>query len=161
MILTISDNVATDELLALVGPAQINQLTAGLGPPSTRITGDLGMMLDAMARETGFTDYPALARPRPGRAAPVMGAGPAAVARQRSPRPDPRLVDHSGGHRTAAPGDLDRHRRHPAGLRRGPPRHGPTVDPAPDRRRVRPGRERGRKEWRSRQTSVPSRTSRT
>jgi beta-lactamase class A len=61
MMLTISDNVATDELVALVGPAQINQLTAEPGLASTRITGDLRTMLDAMAREAGFTDYPTLA----------------------------------------------------------------------------------------------------
>jgi beta-lactamase class A len=61
MMLTSSDNVATDELLALVGPARINQLTARLGLTATRITGDLRTMLDAMAGEAGFTDYPALA----------------------------------------------------------------------------------------------------
>jgi beta-lactamase class A len=61
MMLTISDNVATDELIALAGLAQINDLTAGLGLTSTRLTSDLQTTLDAMAREAGFTDYPALA----------------------------------------------------------------------------------------------------
>jgi beta-lactamase class A len=61
MMLTISDNVATDELIGLIGLARINQLTAELGLASTRITSDLRTMLDAMAREVGFTDYPALA----------------------------------------------------------------------------------------------------
>jgi beta-lactamase class A len=61
MMLTISDNVATDELIAVVGLAQINQLTARLGLTSTQITSDLRTMLDAIAREAGFTDHPALA----------------------------------------------------------------------------------------------------
>ena len=38
MMLTISDNVATDELIALAGLAQINDLTDGLGLTSTRLT---------------------------------------------------------------------------------------------------------------------------
>jgi beta-lactamase class A len=61
LMLTISDNVATDELIALVGVDRINQLTAGLGLTATRITGDLRSLLDDMADEAGFADYPALA----------------------------------------------------------------------------------------------------
>jgi beta-lactamase class A len=59
-VLTISDNVATDELIALVGTDRINELTAGLGLSDTRITGDLRSLLDGMAREAGFGDYAAL-----------------------------------------------------------------------------------------------------
>jgi beta-lactamase class A len=61
LMLTISDNVATDELIALVGVDRINRLTAGLGLTSTRITGDLRSLLDDIAGEAGFADYPALA----------------------------------------------------------------------------------------------------
>jgi beta-lactamase class A len=61
MMLTVSDNAATDELITLVGPARINQLTAELGLACTRITGDLRTLLDTMAREAGFADYLALA----------------------------------------------------------------------------------------------------
>ena len=60
--LTISDNVATDELIALLGLDRINALTAALGLTGTLITHDLRSMLDAMAVEAGFADYPALAR---------------------------------------------------------------------------------------------------
>ncbi len=59
--LTISDNAATDELIALVGTDRINRLTAQLGLTGTRITSDLGTMLDELAGEAGFNDYPALA----------------------------------------------------------------------------------------------------
>jgi beta-lactamase class A len=55
--LTVSDNVATDELIAIVGLHRINELTAGLGLTRTRITSDLLSMLDEMAVEVGFGDY--------------------------------------------------------------------------------------------------------
>jgi hypothetical protein len=114
MMLTISDNVATDELVALVGPAQINQLTAELGLASTRITGDLRTMLDAMAREAGFTDYPTLAA--------------------HDPAVRPRRGSRSGGGYTTAqpstrPGAGRPPRRTPCGCCR---RSGPT--PPPPRR---------------------------
>ncbi|WP_204013007.1 serine hydrolase [Virgisporangium aurantiacum] len=65
--LTISDNVATDELIALTGADRINQLTAGLGLTRTRIkAGGLRFMLDALAVEAGFADYAALAGHDPG-----------------------------------------------------------------------------------------------
>ena len=63
--LTISDNVATDELISVVGLHRINQLTAELGLTRTRITSDLRSTLDGMAVDAGFTDYAALARHDP------------------------------------------------------------------------------------------------
>ena len=74
--LSISDNVATDELIALVGFERVNQLTAGLGLTGTRITGDLRSLLDGMAREAGFGDYPAMAAHDP-------AAGPPSLAQLR------------------------------------------------------------------------------
>jgi beta-lactamase class A len=68
--LTISDNVATDELISVVGLERINQLTAELGLTRTRITSDLRSTLDGMAMEAGFTDYAALARHDPTVAGP-------------------------------------------------------------------------------------------
>ena len=59
--LTISDNVATDELIALVGLDQINQTTRALGLVHTQIISNVRHMLDDVAREIGFTDYRALA----------------------------------------------------------------------------------------------------
>jgi beta-lactamase class A len=61
LMLTISDNAATDELIALAGTDRINRLTARLGLARTRITSDLRSMLDDLAGEAGFGDYPALA----------------------------------------------------------------------------------------------------
>ena len=58
--LTISDNVATDELIGIVGLEQINQTTRAVGMVRTLITGDLRATLDAIARECGFLDYDAL-----------------------------------------------------------------------------------------------------
>jgi len=62
LMMTISDNVATDALIDQIGLPTINDLTSALGLERTRITSDLMTMLDDMAREAGFADYPALAR---------------------------------------------------------------------------------------------------
>jgi beta-lactamase class A len=70
--LTISDNTATDMLVALVGLDRINDLTSALGLTGTRITSDLRTMLDDMAREVGFADYPALAAHQPSSGAPSI-----------------------------------------------------------------------------------------
>jgi beta-lactamase class A len=76
LMLTISDNVAMDELVALVGLDRINQLTAGLGLSRTRITSDLRSMLDDLARDAGFDGYPPLAAHDP-------SAGPPSLAEVR------------------------------------------------------------------------------
>jgi beta-lactamase class A len=60
--LTISDNAATDELIALVGLDRINRCTADLGLTRTQITMDLVSTLDDMAIEAGFADYRAVLR---------------------------------------------------------------------------------------------------
>jgi beta-lactamase class A len=62
LMLTISDNVATDELIALLGLPAINAVPARVGLTHTLITSDLQTMLDEMAAEVGFADYLALAR---------------------------------------------------------------------------------------------------
>jgi beta-lactamase class A len=59
--LTISDNVATDELISIMGLGRINELTAELGLTRTQITSDLRSTLHGMAVEAGFTDFAALA----------------------------------------------------------------------------------------------------
>jgi beta-lactamase class A len=58
--LTISDNVATDELLDVVGLEQVNRTTQQLGLEHTLITSSLKDMLHAMAVEAGFSNYAAL-----------------------------------------------------------------------------------------------------
>ncbi len=63
--LTISDNVATDALIDLVGVDEINATTDRLGLTGTRIDGSLRRMLDRMAVECGFTDYAQLMRHDP------------------------------------------------------------------------------------------------
>lgn len=55
--LTISDNAATDELIALVGLGQVNQIVVDLGLKRTVIRSDLGKMLDDIARDAGFAAY--------------------------------------------------------------------------------------------------------
>lgn len=59
--LTISDNAATDELIALVGLGRINLLTSALGMAHTRVADSMRGMLDRMAEEVGFASYEALA----------------------------------------------------------------------------------------------------
>lgn len=73
LMLTISDNVATDELIARVGLEAINALTERLGLVDTRIVNDLQTMLDEMAREVGFAGYSALAAYVPEAAGAVSG----------------------------------------------------------------------------------------
>jgi beta-lactamase class A len=55
--LTISDNVATDELLAVAGMERVNRTTHELGLVCTRITSTQRDMLDGMAAEVGFPSY--------------------------------------------------------------------------------------------------------
>ncbi len=73
--LTISDNVATDALIGLVGLEAVNDLTARLGLSRTRIVSDLRTMLDQIAQEAGFADYPTLVAYEPSDAT----AGPSGV----------------------------------------------------------------------------------
>jgi beta-lactamase class A len=65
LMLTISDNPATDALVSAVGLDTVNHLAADLGLEHTRMTSDLMTMLDAMATEAGFADYAALASYEP------------------------------------------------------------------------------------------------
>jgi beta-lactamase class A len=63
--LTISDNVATDELIDLVGLDRINSLTRELGLEQTLITSTLRDALDEVADEAGFATYAALVAHEP------------------------------------------------------------------------------------------------
>ena len=65
LMLTISDNPATDALVEAVGLDAVNLLLAGLGLTDTVLVSDLMTMLDAMAVEAGFPDYAALAAYEP------------------------------------------------------------------------------------------------
>jgi beta-lactamase class A len=57
---TISDNVATDALLELVGLDTCNQLAADLGLADTVLVGTLDAMITSIARDAGFTDWAAM-----------------------------------------------------------------------------------------------------
>jgi beta-lactamase class A len=94
--LTISDNVATDELIALVGVDQINATTGSLGMERTLITSNLREMLDAVARECGFASYAALADHDP-----VTG-GPPTEAEIRRKITGSAALDPTRGTRTTA-----------------------------------------------------------
>ncbi len=59
--MTISDNVATDDLISLVGLDAVNRTTFELGMERTRVASDLGQMLEDIAREVGFAGYAELA----------------------------------------------------------------------------------------------------
>lgn len=58
--LTISDNVATDALLARVGIASCNATAAALGLSETVIVDDLRAMIDSIGRAAGFAGWDAL-----------------------------------------------------------------------------------------------------
>jgi beta-lactamase class A len=94
--LTISDNVATDELISVVGLDRINQLTADLGLTRTRITSDLRSTLEGMAADAGFIDYAALACHDP----TVAGPPSTEEIRQRLERSA--ALDPTRGSRTTA-----------------------------------------------------------
>ena len=60
--LTISDNVAADALLGLVGLHRTNELAHDLGLTGTVIVSDLATMIDSVARAAGFADWAAMTR---------------------------------------------------------------------------------------------------
>lgn len=55
--LTISDNVATDALLGLVGIEACNRLATRLGLTGTVVVSDLATMIGSIARDAGFRDW--------------------------------------------------------------------------------------------------------
>ncbi len=65
LMMTISDNVATDALIDLVGLETVNATTQRLGLSDTLVASSLRHMLDTMATEAGFTDYAHLVRHDP------------------------------------------------------------------------------------------------
>ncbi len=89
--LTISDNVATDELLAVAGLERVNRATRELGLVRTRITSTLRDMLDGMAAEVGFPNYAALVAHRSDL------AGPPSVDEIRSRLADTAALDPTEG----------------------------------------------------------------
>ena len=97
LMLTISDNVATDELIGVAGLEQVNRTTRELGMPTTEITSDLRTMLHDVAVEIGFADYAALVAHDPRVDGPpsdaevrVAIAGATALDPQRGTRTTPR-----------------------------------------------------------------------
>jgi beta-lactamase class A len=104
--LTISDNVATDELLAVAGLERVNRTTDELGLVRTRITSTLRDMLDGMAAEVGFPSYAALVAHDPDLAGPHRSTRSGAVSRHRRTGPDPSNSHDSRRDGPAAPGDL-------------------------------------------------------
>lgn len=57
LVLTISDNAATDEILRVVGVDAVNARLAACGCDRTAIVGDLATMLDEVADDLGFSSY--------------------------------------------------------------------------------------------------------
>jgi beta-lactamase class A len=74
LMMTISDNVATDHLIDLLGLDAVNAVTIHLGLTHTRITSNLADMLDAIAVQLGFADFQSLARHDPERDGPPTDA---------------------------------------------------------------------------------------
>ena len=81
--LTISDNVATDVLIARVGTDAVNATAGRLGLGATHLGSDLRTLVDSIGRDAGFDDYAALAAwtpAGPGEAAEVEARVRAASA---------------------------------------------------------------------------------
>jgi beta-lactamase class A len=64
--LTISDNAATDAVLAAVGKDAVNERLRHLGCVQTVLVESIQESIDAMARELGFSDYATLLRAQAG-----------------------------------------------------------------------------------------------
>ena len=94
--LTISDNAATDELIALAGLEQINQILSELGMKQTVIRSDLRQMLEDIAHDTGFCSYAELVAHDPA----VEGPPSAGEIRQRIAHAP--ALDPAHGTRTTA-----------------------------------------------------------
>jgi len=92
--LTVSDNVAADALIRIVGLEAVNATTARLGLSRTCITSDLQSMLEEMAREAGFSDYAALAAHDP------VADGPPHAAEVRTRLARTSALDPGRGSRT-------------------------------------------------------------
>lgn len=58
--LTISDNVATDALLAAIGIEAVNTFTAGLGLADTVVESDLVTLIDSIGQAAGFEGWNAM-----------------------------------------------------------------------------------------------------
>jgi hypothetical protein len=69
--LTVSDNPATDALIAAVGVDAVNGLVRGLRLVNTWLTSNLRTKLDEMAVEAGFADLAALEVAQPGLGVPA------------------------------------------------------------------------------------------
>jgi beta-lactamase class A len=88
--LTVSDNVATDALLDLVGIDACNQTAAALGLTDTVIVSDLTTAVDSIARSAGFATWSDLVEQSAGLSAEQAAALDQAV--RNSPALDPRTA---------------------------------------------------------------------
>ncbi|MGI8522288.1 MAG: serine hydrolase [Nocardioides sp.] len=94
--LTVSDNVATDELIGLVGLDTVNALTTRLGLDQTIVASDLRTMLDEIATSAGFSGYAELAAYEPG------AGGPSGAELRGRLHASPALDPQHGSRTTAA-----------------------------------------------------------
>jgi beta-lactamase class A len=94
LMLTISDNVATDCLIDLVGVEALNETASRLGMKATHLPSDLRTMLDEVAVAAGFSSYAEVD------ALEVSDPGTIADIEQRL-RQAPALAPHTGMRTTA------------------------------------------------------------
>jgi beta-lactamase class A len=145
LMLTISDNVATDALIDLIGVDQLNAAARRVGMTSTDVPSDLCSLLDQVASSAGFTTYAEIDA-RGDRSDPDRGDRTATP-----PSPGARSghwrADHCTRHDHLAPGDLAGRGRTGSGLRTRPVPDGTPAVASTDRERVRAGRGHRRQEW--------------
>jgi beta-lactamase class A len=81
LMLTISDNAATDAVTAAVGLDRINRAVRAVGCDSTVVVSDLRTMLDGVAADLGFADYAQLLAAQRGDLGPIAAAASTNAAR--------------------------------------------------------------------------------
>jgi beta-lactamase class A len=96
--LSISDNAATDAVLAAVGKDAVNERLRRLGCRSTVLTESIQESVDALARDLGYPDYTTLLRAQ----ADEFGAEAQAAATDQERIGSSRVVDPTRATRTTA-----------------------------------------------------------
>ena len=143
LMLTISDNVATDALIGMLGIETLNAAAEHLGMTATVLPSDLRAMLDRVAAAAGFSSYAEIdaldesdsRADRRDRRSAAPGSGS---------RPGHRYADVCTRHDHAPAGDLGWRRRTGGRLRPRALRRDPPSQPSTDREWVRARREGGR-----------------
>ena len=124
LMLTVSDNAATDAVLARVGVDLVHERLRGLGFVDTYLVGGCQQLMDAVANDLGFPEWGALP-------AAVGEVSADELLRSRTFRSGADDADDGARANRAAGGDLARRGSSRGGLRRGAAAAGAPGDTPP------------------------------